>query len=155
MEREMIRIPVADIRGVLQELCAYIPYFEERVGGTFKSRYRNGTICEMADPVFDESFVRFKQIYVGGICDKFSCCDLHGRFGRTKMSAWHSPEDKLGWLLFQLGFAIIHERLCTGYTAICMRNGTYLRLLKHMEEVLAEMPADAVLTYPATRRPEP
>ena len=36
MGKDMIEVPVAEIRETLQELCTYIPYFEERVGANFK-----------------------------------------------------------------------------------------------------------------------
>ena len=160
MEYQIIRVPVAEIREALLELCTYIPYFEERVGGTFKFQYPDEQTDELKDyegyeesnrqasfpdPLFDERFKKFKTTILHNVIGKFSGSDLFSRFRDTELCNWELPADKLGWLLDMLSCAVIHERMCTGFTAIRMKDGTYLELLKNLEAVLAEVPDDTVI----------
>ena len=154
MEREMIRIPVADIRGVLQELCAYIPYFEVRVGGTFRFQYwdeETGELKDMEgyeesnrhvmfpDPVSDdETWHAFRELFLRKIWEPFlSHYDGPVNCLHTKTSDRSQPEHQLIWLLQTLAYAVVHERLCTGYTTACMKDGTYLKLLMQIKGVLS------------------
>ena len=160
MEYQIIRVPVAEIRETLLELCTYIPYFEERVGGTFKFQYPDEQTDELKDyegyeesnrhasfpdPLFDDWFKKFKRNMIQNVTSKFSGSDLFSRFRDTELCDWKLPADKLGWLLDMLSYTVIHERMCTGFTAMCMKSGTYLQLLKHIEAVLAEVPEDTVI----------
>ena len=160
MEYKIIRVPVAEIREALLELCTYIPYFEERVGGTFKFQYPDEQTDELKDyegyeesnrqasfpdPVFDERFKKFKSTMLQNVTDKFSTSDLWTRFRNTELRDWELPADKLCWLLENLTYTVIHERMCTGFTAMYMNDGTYLQLLKQLEAVLAEVPDDTVI----------
>ena len=167
MEKDMIEVPVSEIREPLQELFTYIPYFEERVGGTFKFQYWDEETGELKDyegheeanrqaqfpdPVCDdETFAKFKHTLFREIYDKF--LDLYAekifsRYVDTKFRDWESPVDKLCWSLRELLFAAVHERLFTGYTVVCMEDGTYLRLLKKIKAMLPEIPEDAVIVCP-------
>ena len=66
-----------DFRETLEELFAFIPYFEERVNGTFKFQYYDGEkkqlvdydgyeeknrVAKFPDPMYDSKFERFKCI---------------------------------------------------------------------------------------------
>ena len=67
-----------NFREALEELFAFIPYFEERVNGTFKFQYYDGEKKQIADydgyeeanrnakfpdPMYDETFSRFESIF--------------------------------------------------------------------------------------------
>lgn len=167
MEWESFRVPVAEIREALLELCTYIPYFEERVGGTFKFQYCDELTGEwkdyegyeeanrqasFPDPLSDETYEKFNDTVIRNVTHKFIATDMWSRFRKTKMSDWELPVDKLGWLLEWLTYAVIHERMFTGYTAMCMKDGTYLRLLKGIGTVLPEVPDDAVFVCSRMKR---
>ncbi len=145
----MIRISVADIRQPLLELCTYIPYFEERVGGTFRFQYRDEETGELKDmkgheesnqyamfpdPVSDdEIWSAFRNLFFCQIWEPFlSHCDGPA----LEIGDLSRPEDRLIQLLRELAYAIVHERLCTGYTAMCMKDGIYLKILMRIKEVL-------------------
>lgn len=163
-EDSVVRVSVSEIREPLLELFTYIPYFEERVGGTFKFQYWDEETGEVKDvegyeeanrqasfpnPVLDETFHKFKHTLIREIYDKFEYADgMWSRFPNTKLGDWESPMDKLGFLLQRLLYAAIHERMCTGYTGVCMKNGIYLRLLEKIKAVLPEIPEDAVFIHP-------
>ena len=166
MEKDMIEVPVSEIREPLQGLFTYIPYFEERVGRTFKFQYwdeETGELKDMEgyeeanrqasfpDPVHDGTWQKFKHTLFREIYDKF--LDLYAekifsRYVDTKFRDWESPVDKLCWSLSELLFAAVHERLFTGYTAVCMEAGTYMFLLKKIKAILPEIPKDAVIVCP-------
>ena len=149
----MIRISVADIRQPLLELCTYIPYFEERVGGTFRFQYRDEETGELKDmegyeesnqyamfpdPVSDdEKWRAFRNLFFRKIWEPFlSHCDGPASFLHAQTGDRSRPEDRLIRLLRDLAYAIVHERQCTGYTAMCMKDGTYLNLLMQIKEML-------------------
>ena len=168
MEDDLVKVPVAEIRPALLELCAYIPYFEERVGGTFKFQYWDEETDELKDmegyeehnrdamfpdPNWDDTWYAFRNILIRRIRDKFGNCTMLKYFGKTKIDDWDLPEDKLGWPVFNLTVDAIHERMFTGYTEICMERGIYLRHLKNIASVLEELPEDAVITCPRRKPP--
>ena len=165
MEVNEIKISVAELRPALVWLFEYIPYLEERVGGTFKFQYwdeeteelkdmegheESNRLAKFPDPVSDdETWSEFRHRLIRDVYDKFFIyCKPPKKYVGTKYSAWTMPEDKLYWLLNNLLFAVIHERLCTGYTEVCMKDGTYLRILMRLKELLAELPDDTVITSP-------
>ena len=165
MEVNEIKISVAELRPALVGLFEYIPYLEERVGGTFKFQYwdeetkelkdmegceESNRLAKFPDPVCDdETWTGFKHKLIRDVYDKFFIyCKPPKRYVGTKYSEWTTPEDKLRWLLNNLLFAVVHERLRTGYTAVCMKDGTYLRILKRLKELFAELPDDMVISYP-------
>ena len=167
MGDDLVKVPVADIRQTLLELCAYIPYFEERVGGTFKVQYRDEETDELKDmegyeghnwnakfpdPAYDETFIEFRRICYMHIYDKFLLfrADLK-RFWRTKKSEWKLPEDQLGRLLAQL----FHEaRAKTSFGDIAAFGmQKLLRILEDIQTLLAELPEDAVITCPRGELP--
>lgn len=137
---EKILYSPEDVRETLEELFTYIPYFEERVNGTFKFQYYDEEKDQMVDfegyeeknraakfpyPTDDEAFEEFKQIFFG-----------KNGFRVTRQS--YTPEPESGELSFQehftnvlfcLTYDLVHERLCTGHTAWCMASGRYLREL--------------------------
>lgn len=162
----MIEVPVSEIREPLLELCTYIPYFEERVGGTFKFQYwdeETGELKDMEgyeeanrqasfpDPVYDGTFQKFKDTLFREIYYKFLRLDAEEIFSRyvdTKFSDWEPQVEKLGFLLGRLLYFAVGERMCTGYTAACMKKGTYMPLLEKIKAILPEIPEDAVIVCP-------
>lgn len=135
-----------DIREPLEELFAYIPYFEERVHGTFKFQYYDEEKDQMVDfegyeeknraakfpyPTDDETFVRFKDLFI----EKIWAQRTIPRPPKTEIEKL-SPQQLFMNVLFALSFDLIHERLCTGHTAWCMEKGRYLMELKLLQSML-------------------
>ena len=103
------------------------------------------------DPVSnDETWYAFRKITIGKISDKFMYGSLAARFRETRLSDWERTENKLGQLLFELIFAVIHERMSTGYTELCMKKGEYLKFLRLIKGLLEDLPDDAVVSCPLT-----
>ena len=62
MEEKRVFSP-EDFRDVLEKLFPYIPYFEERVNGTFKFRYYDTPETRKMDPeAYDRSQTELMQI---------------------------------------------------------------------------------------------
>ena len=139
-----------DFRDALEELFEFIPYFEERVNGTFKFQYyedekdqivdydgyeeanRN---AKFPDPMYDETFSRFKSIFWEKIGHKVT----QAYRASSKEAGEMSPKELFAALLFELKYDTLHERMCTGHTAYCMKNGNYLQELKLLRVLLNQM----------------
>ena len=129
-----------DFRETLKKLFAFIPYFEERVNGTFKFQEfdeKSGKLTDFEgyeeynktakfeDPVFDDCWNSFRSIVCSELLDKV------GRFQELS-------EDRFLKLLRQLCYDAIHERMCTGYTIQCMAKGIYLKELNELQQMLMQ-----------------
>lgn len=126
-----------DLQETLEKLFEFIPYFEERLNGTFKFRYydyENGKIadfeeCEeynktakFEDPLFDETWEVFYKIVSRELLEKVK-------------NIKENPKDTFLKLLKRLCCDTIHERMFTGYTALCMAKGIYLNELKQLRDI--------------------
>jgi len=145
MEKKAIISP-EDIRNELEELFTFIPYFEERVHGTFKFQYYDEEKDQMIDfegyeeanrtakfpyPTDDEPFERFKHLFIERIWFKWEI----PRPPKTELEKLSLQQFFMN-VLFALSFDLIHERLCTGHTAWCMEKGRYLKELKLLQCIL-------------------
>ena len=147
---EKIEFAPEDFREALEELFAFIPYFEERVNGTFKFQYYEDEKDQIVDydgyeeanrnamfpdPMFDETFRRFKSVFWEKIGHKVTQTYRASSTEAGEMS----PQELFAALLFDLKYDMIHERMCTGHTAYCMKNGNYLQELKLLRVLLNQM----------------
>ncbi len=145
MDKKTVFSP-EDIRKELEELFTFIPYFEERVHGTFKFQYYDEEEDQLVDfegyeeanrtakfpyPTDDETFERVKQLFLEKIWAKWEI-PRPPKIEVEKLS----PQQFFMNTLFALSFDLIHERLCTGHTAWCMKNGRYLMELKLLQNIL-------------------
>ena len=139
-----------DFREALEKLFEFIPYFEERVNGTFKFQYYDDEKKQIADyegyeeanrnakfpdPMYDETFSRFEGIFWEKIGQKITPSYRASSTEAGEMS----PQELFTALLFDLKYDILHERMCTGHTAYCMKNGNYLQELKLLRFLLNQM----------------
>lgn len=138
-----------DFRETLEELFAFIPYFEERVNGTFKFQYYDGEkkqlvdydgyeeknrVAKFPDPMYDSKFERFKCILFEKIWNKLG---LGFGFRPPHPQEKELSPDELFWfILYELIRDVVHERMCTGNTASCMASGTYLNELKVLQGIM-------------------
>lgn len=140
-------------RETLEELFAYIPYFEERVNGTFKFQYYDGEkdrivdydgyeeknrAAQFSDPMYDETYSKFKYTFLEKIGFELKPAS-RPPFHKFLESGKFTPQELFADILFQLKYDTIHERMYTGHTAWCMKNGIFLRELKLLQILLNEM----------------
>jgi len=145
---EKIDFTPKDIRKELEELFTFIPYFEERVNGTFKFQYFDGEkdqlvdyegydeknrAAKFPDPMYDKTFAGFKHIFIEKISPKLKPAL---RPSLQKPEGEYTPQELFLLVLFELRRDIVHERLCTGHTASCMKAGVYLKELKVLQGML-------------------
>ena len=159
-EDSVVKVPVSEIREPLQELFTYIPYFEERVNGTFKvlcwdeetdelrdrEGYEEHNLHAFPDPGCDETFIKFRHIIIWGIYDKFIYADMPNRFMHTKIDDWQKPEDKLSWQLVRL-IRNAHA-IATSCGVATSDFQAIPRRLEKIKAILAETPEDAVIVCP-------
>ena len=149
---EKINFSPEDFREAMEELFAFIPYFEERVNSTFKFQYfddktnrlvdyegyeEKNRVAKFPDPMYDPKFERFKCILFEKIGDK-----LGFGFGYRPPNPQEkvlSPVELFWFILYELVRDVVHERMCTGNTAYCMKNGNYLQKLKLLQVLLNQM----------------
>ena len=140
-----------DFREVLEELFTYIPYFEERVNGTFKFRYyedcteedklaypeeyEKSQKAKYPDPMTDNTYLAFREIVLGKIARKVD----RRSWTSSKDLGELSPKELFTNILYRLVYDTIHERMCTGHTAYCMEKGVFLRELKLLQYFLNQM----------------
>ena len=101
MEVNEIKISVGEFRPALVWLFEYIPYLEERVGGTFKFQYwdekteelkdmegyeESNRLAKFPDPVSDdETWTELKHMLIRDVYDKFFVyCKPPKRYVGTK-----------------------------------------------------------------------
>ena len=138
-----------DFREALEELFEFIPYFEERVNGTFKSSYYDtpetrkmdpeaydrSQNAKYPDPMTDRTYLAFREIVLENIAGKV---DRRSWIPNKEMVEL-SPKELFTSILFSLVYDTIHERMCTGHTAYCMESGRFLRELKLLQFFLKHM----------------
>ena len=148
MEEKRVYSP-EDFRDVLEKLFPYIPYFEERVNGTFKFRYYDtpetrkmdpeaydrSQNAKYPDPMMDRTYLEFKEIVLKEIAGKV---DRRSWIQNKEMGEL-SPKELFTSILFSLVYDTIHERMCTGHTAYCMESGRFLKELKILQFFLNHM----------------
>ena len=150
MEEKRVFSP-EDFRVVLEKLFPYIPYFEERVNGTFKSRYcedyteeeklaypeeyEKSRNAKYPDPMMDNTYLAFREIVLENIAGKVD----RRSWIQDKEMGELSPKELFTSILFSLYYDTIHERMCTGHTAYCMESGRFLRELKLLQFFLNHM----------------
>ena len=148
-----VEFSIGEFREPVEELFAFIPYFEERVNGTFKFQYydddtetlrdfegyeEKNKIARFEDPVYDETWNAFQKIVCRNIGEKLQKYPHPGKTSKTESS----PEEYFHGLLRDLLCDVIHERLFTGFTALCMKNGRYLHKLLQIKCFLTEIKSD-------------
>ena len=148
-----VEFSIEKFRESVEELFVFIPYFEERVNGTFKFQYYDDdteTLCDFEgyeeknkiaqfeDPVYDETWQTFERIACRNIWYKLQEYPHPGKTSKTESS----PDEYFHGLLRDLLHDIFHERLCTGFTALCIKNGRYLHKLLQIKCFLAEISND-------------
>ena len=125
-----------DFRGTIENLLQFVPYFTERVNGTFKFQTRNDTTGEITDlegyeeynkrakfpdPLFDSQWKSFHLT----VCDQLvERVNLIQDFSEENADFFN--------LLRKLCYDTVHERMCTGYTASCISKGIYLNELRQL-----------------------
>jgi len=138
-----------DFREDLEALFTYIPYFEERVNGTFKFRYYDSPKereidpeaydrsqkAKYPDPMTDETYLVFREI----VLKKIACKVKRSSWTPNKELGELSPKELFTNILFSLVYDTVHERMCTGHTAYCMESGSFLRELKLLQYFLNHM----------------
>ena len=138
-----------DFRVVLEKLFPYIPYFEERVNGTFKSSYYDtpetrkmdpeaydrSQNAKYPDPMTDRAYLEFREIVLENIAGKV---DRRSWIPNKEMAEL-SPKELFTSILFSLVYDTVHERMSTGHTAYCMESGRFLRELKLLQFFLDHM----------------
>lgn len=148
MEEKRVFSP-EDFRDVLEKLFPYIPYFEERVNGTFKFRYYDAPEtrkmdpeaydrsqnAKYPDPMMDRTYLEFREIVLKEIAGKV---DRRSWIQNKEMGEL-SPKELFTSILFSLVYDTIHERMCTGHTAYCMESGRFLKELKILQFFLNHM----------------
>ena len=134
-------------RDALEELFAFIPYFEERVNGTFKFQYfddktnrlvdyegyeEKNRVAKFPDPVYDKTFGRFKRIFLEKIWMDVESVPRPSVDKQEELSF----QELFLLVIFELARNIFHERMCTGNTAGCMARGSYLVDLNVLQGML-------------------
>lgn len=133
-----------DFQETLEKLFTFIPYFEERLNGTFKFQYCDGEYGKIADfegyeeynktakfedPLLDETWEVFHKIV---------CREL---WERVKLVQYFPAKDTDFYrLLRKLCYDTVHERMCTGYTASCIAKGIYLDELQQLQKLIYNIP---------------
>ena len=96
--------------------------------------------------MYDETFSRFKSIFWEKIGHKVT----QAYRVSSKEVGEMSPQELFAALLFDLKYDTVHERMCTGHTAYCMKNGNYLQELKLLRVLLNQMDnLNRILVSPA------